>query len=70
MNKENTKLAERIEKGLRMAEEDGTFKELFLEYYIEYLKRANLDNRKLFVLENPTTSEIEIDTSRWLEEQK
>jgi hypothetical protein len=64
----NVELAERIDKGLNIAIEDGTFKELFLEYFGENLKRVNFENRKVFDLKNPTMSEREIDTSWWLNE--
>jgi len=68
VNKENTELAERIEKGLTIAEEDGTFKELFLSYYGDDIERANLENREVFILENPDLLDREIDTSWWLDE--
>jgi len=61
-----TELAERIEKGLKIAEMDGTFKKLFLKYYEDDIKRADLENRTVFILDNPTMSDREIDTSWWL----
>lgn len=69
VNKKNLKLADRIERGLKLALEDGTFKELFLKYHKEALKRANLKKRKLFILENPTLVEgaLKIDTTWWLD---
>lgn len=69
VNRENTKLAERIEKGLIIAKEDGTFKELFLKYYGDDIERANLENRKIFELENPTITDREIDSSWWLKSE-
>ena len=33
--------------------EDGSFEELFLKYHKEDIKRTNLQDRKLFRIENP-----------------
>ena len=55
VNKENAALAERLEKGLKTAIEDGSFDELFRTHpaNIPIFEQANLPGRKLFVLENP-----------------
>lgn len=68
VNKSNLKLADRIERGLKTALEDGTFKELFLRYHNTIIQQADLNNRKLFILKNPTLREgtPEPDTSWWL----
>lgn len=71
VNKKDVKLADRIERGLAAALEDGTFKELFLRYHKKIVQQADLKNRKLFVLENSTLVEgtANPDTSWWLEQQ-
>ena len=69
VNKANTKLAERIERGLTMALNDGSFKTLFLTHHQNILSRVDFKNRKLFTLENPTLPpDTPVpDTSWWLE---
>ncbi len=57
-SKNNLKLADRLERGLRMAIEDGSFDKLFYNniYMKEALERGNLKNRRVIKLENPTLS--------------
>ena len=68
-NAHNVQLAERIERGLTIALNDGSFKELFLTYHKDLIEQAGLAHRKLFRLENPTlpAGTPEPDTSWWLE---
>ncbi len=68
VNKDNHSLAVRIEKGLTLAEEDGTFKQLFIHYNRASIDKANLTNRRIFELENNTLPDDSppIDTSWWL----
>ncbi len=49
----NPKLAQRIEQGLKMMIEDGSFEALFLKYHKEDIDRVNLKDRKLFRISNP-----------------
>jgi hypothetical protein len=58
-NKDNPKLADRLERGFRMALEDGSFDRLFYNHpdMKEALERANLKNRRLFELKNPLLPE-------------
>lgn len=55
VNKSNTKLAAEIEKGLRIAIEDGSFNEYFLNdpTVKDVMAKANLKNRTLIKLDNP-----------------
>tara|TARA_R110001592_G_scaffold138511_5_gene357756 strand:- start:57681 stop:58538 length:858 start_codon:yes stop_codon:yes gene_type:complete len=46
-------LAKKIEKGLKIALDDGSYKDLFQDYYRYSLDQAKLDERKLFILKNP-----------------
>ncbi|NRA22919.1 MAG: transporter substrate-binding domain-containing protein [Oleispira sp.] len=52
-SKNNHALAQRIEKGLRMMIQDGSFEEIFLEYHEKDIERVNLKSRRLFRIENP-----------------
>ncbi len=56
VNKSNTKLANDIERGLRIAIEDGSFSEYFFNNPIikDALANANLKSRKIIHLQNPT----------------
>lgn len=58
-NKNNLKLADRLERGFRMALKDGSFDKLFYNHpdMKEALDRANLKNRRIFELKNPLLSE-------------
>lgn len=58
-NKNNMKLADRLERGFRMALKDGSFDKLFYNHpdMKEALDRANLKGRRIFELKNPLLSE-------------
>lgn len=68
VNRKDDLLAQRIDTGLRLALSDGSFEALFREYHEEDIRRAGLDKRRLFILENPTLPETTdvIDTRWWL----
>jgi ABC-type amino acid transport substrate-binding protein len=55
VNKENEALAERLEKGLRLALQDGSFDDLFYNHPIteEMFKLGKLEQRRIFPLKNP-----------------
>ena len=57
-SKNNLKLADRLERGLRMAIADGSFDKLFYNniYMKEALERGNLKNRRVFKLEDDSLS--------------
>lgn len=55
---DNFKLAKVIEDGLKQAIKDGKFKELFDSHYSEIIKKASLDNRIHFRLDNPLLPEL------------
>jgi hypothetical protein len=54
-NKNNQKLADRLERGFRIALKDGSFDRLFYGHpdIKEALERANLKDRRIFELKNP-----------------
>ena len=55
VNKENKKLADRLERGLRIAIKDGSFEELFKNHPAnkEIFELAKIDKRKIIRLQNP-----------------
>jgi len=57
VNKNNDKLAKRIEKGLNQAIEEGTFDTLFNVYNQHYIRNLNLKNRTYIKLTNPLLPE-------------
>lgn len=68
-SKENLKLADRLERGLRMAIADGSFDKVFYNniYIKEALELGNMKNRRLFKLEDdPLSPETPLnDKSLW-----
>jgi len=57
ISKNNPRIAERIEKGMRIMIEDGSLEKIFIKYNGEIIKKANLNKRKVFRIENPDLSE-------------
>lgn len=53
VTKNNISLAEKIEKGLLCAIEDGSFDRLFDAYHKKIISQANLKNRTTILLHNP-----------------
>lgn len=56
VNKHKPELASRIEKGLALAIENGSFSKLFYNHYSASLKKINFQNRRVIKLENPYLS--------------
>jgi GR25 family glycosyltransferase involved in LPS biosynthesis len=58
-NKKNKKLYDRLERGFRMAVDDGSFDTLFYNHpdMKTVLEKANLKNRRIFELKNPLLPE-------------
>ncbi len=58
VNNHNEQLALRIESGLKLAIEDGSFDKLFYSHptTAKVLQQANLKNRKVFEIGNPSLS--------------
>jgi hypothetical protein len=69
VNKNHPEIADRIERGLKISLKNGSFKKLFLQYHGGIIQQADLKNRKLFMLINPTLPEgtPDPDTGWWLE---
>jgi hypothetical protein len=53
INRQHPKLAERVERGLQLMLEDGSFDEYFLKYNESMLEQAQLKHRKLLMIDNP-----------------
>jgi ABC-type amino acid transport substrate-binding protein len=53
VNKNNTKLAAALRKGLEMAIADGSFDKLFHEYHDKAIKLSDFKNRTIIELKNP-----------------
>lgn len=54
VNRNNTRLAEIVSRGLEMALADGSFDQLFYAYYGKSLRDARLDKRRIIDLDNPS----------------
>lgn len=61
MHKSNSEITKRIEKGLKLAYEDGSLDELFKQYYQPSIDFLKMKDRKIYKLENPFIKGI--DTS-------
>lgn len=70
--KTNTKLAARIEEGLRLALDDGSMKKLFLRFHQSFIDKANIPGRLLFRLNNPNLplDGPRVDTDWWMPADK
>ncbi|MDH5425901.1 MAG: hypothetical protein OEY29_12975 [Gammaproteobacteria bacterium] len=70
VSRKNPKLAQRIEQGLRLANQDGSFDRIINNAYRDQFEKINLKNRKAIYLDNPYLSEktraIVKDDSLWL----
>lgn len=68
VNLDNKALAKRIEEGLLKAENDGSFKRLFLDEHKEALEKVDLANRRIFKMFSPDLKSgiPEPDTSWWM----
>ncbi|RDV24442.1 hypothetical protein DXV75_13530 [Alteromonas aestuariivivens] len=53
VNKSNTRLAERLEKGFQLIIEDGTFDRMFNGFYGSAMSSIKLSGRRVINLENP-----------------
>lgn len=60
-NKQNTEAAKRVQEGLEMAYEDGSFQTLWKKYYQDSVDMVALDQRKIFRINNPAVQDL--DTS-------
>jgi hypothetical protein len=53
VNRQYPQLAERVQRGLQLMLEDGSFDEYFLKYHDRMLTQAQVEDRKLFRVDNP-----------------
>jgi membrane-bound lytic murein transglycosylase MltF len=52
-NRQNPELAQALTEGLQRAIADGSFEQLFLQYYGESINKAALEKRKIIEMTNP-----------------
>ena len=62
VSKRNPALAQRIERGLRIAIKDGSFDALFEQCNGEFIRRARFETRTIFELRNPVSGTL---TTQW-----
>jgi hypothetical protein len=51
--KKNKRFAERLKKGLEIMIDDGSFNKIWKEHNWKFIEQANLENRKIFTIDNP-----------------
>ena len=68
VGKHRPELATQIEIGLDTAINDGSYQELFMEQFGEFIRLGRLESRNLIILQNPVVpgEAPKIDTSWWL----
>lgn len=64
-DKNNIKNADRIEKGLKIAFEDGSFIKLWEEYFRDSIELVNLQSRTLIKLDNPYIQNLDSDFQKY-----
>lgn len=71
ISKKRPELALKLEHGIKLAIEDGSFKKLFEESMGQYIANGNLSSRQLIVLKNPNLPPNTpfIETNWWLPKQ-
>lgn len=71
VSKHNPGLAKRLERGLKLALADGSFKALFMQAHGDDIRKSRLSERQTFRLKNPTqpAGTPEPDTSWWLKQR-
>ncbi|MFZ6760491.1 substrate-binding periplasmic protein [Undibacterium sp. Ji50W] len=67
VNKDNKQLASRIERGLKLALADGSFRQLFESYHAKEIKQLASERRQVIKLANPVlpAGTLEPDTRWW-----
>lgn len=71
VHQNNPELAERLEKGLKKSEADGSFRRIFYKHHQEQIQRLKeLKPLKIFYLENPYIPPIEPLKLHWWMEDK
>ncbi len=57
-------LAKRIEDGLQILEKSGELEQIFQRFHSDKIKKANLESRKFFRINNPSISEERYETDK------
>jgi hypothetical protein len=68
-NKSNKALAKRVETGIRKMMKDGSFDAIFMKYNRASIIKANLKNRRIIRIKNPTLPKDTplSDASLWID---
>jgi hypothetical protein len=65
-SKKNTLFAERLEKGLEIMIEDGSFDKIWSKYNGHFVEQGKLANRKIFTIDNPfVPSVVPLDNPKY-----
>lgn len=64
-NKKNKDLIKRIQKGLIIAFNDGSLKELWRKEYLDSINFVKLKDRKIFYLKNPNLENLKFDYQKY-----
>lgn len=73
VNPNEERIAKRIEAGLKLMLKDGSLDQLFEKYNAAVIKKANLKNRRIIMLENPLMKDAPFsmeDDQRWFDPYK
>lgn len=71
VTKQRPRLANDIQAGLKIAIKDGSYKTLFLNEYESILRKSNLKERRLIILDNPDSKPLTAkDMEWWLPDSK
>ena len=65
-HKSNKKALKRLDEGLTLAYEDGSFNKLWKRFYAKSLEFANLKNRKILKIENPFLKDIDPSYKKYI----
>ena len=65
ITKQRPRLARDIQAGLKIAIKDGSYKTLFLNEYKSILRKSNLKERRLIILDNPDSKPITLNDMQW-----
>ena len=58
-NRQNKEAAKRVQEGLEIAFEDGSFQALWREHYQDSVDMIKLDQRKIFRITNPSVTDLD-----------
>ena len=66
LHKSNKNALKRLSEGLKIAYQDGSFVKLWNNYFEKSIKKANLKNKKIFILDNPYLDKIDQSYKKYM----